>query len=52
MKSTTKVFLRSLLIFAIVGIIVSGLIIYFAAINSVDYINYSSLGLDFSSIIY
>ena len=52
MKNTTKVFLRSLLIFAIVGIIVSGLIIYFAAINSVDYINYSSLGLDFSSIIY
>lgn len=47
-----KVFLSSFGIFMALGIIITGLIIYFAAINSVDYINYSSLGLDFSSVIY
>ena len=52
LKKTTKIFLWSLLIFFVVGILSSGLIIYFTAINSVDYIDYSSLGLDFSSVIY
>lgn len=47
-----KVFLVSFASFMALGIVIIGLIIYFAAINSVDYINYSSLGLDFSSVIY
>lgn len=52
MNRNLKVFLVSFASFMALGIIVTGLIVYFAAINSVDYINYSSLGLDFSSVIY
>ena len=47
MNRNLKVFLVSFASFMALGIIVTGLIVYFAAINSVDYINYSSLGLDF-----
>ena len=52
MSVVLKAFLFSLILFAILAFIVCGVVIYHVSVNSVDYIDYSSLGLDFSSIIY
>lgn len=45
-------FLKYLLIFSLIGIIVFAALVYHFAVNGKDYLDYSSLGLDFSSVVY